>query len=108
MCIRDSPYTIDVALVQRYDPATDRWTDVASLPFPLSHIEPGTFVRDGHIIVVGGRSRPTRHDMVRTILEYFPEVNAWRALPPLPEGRYAPFARAVSYTHLTLPTSDLV
>jgi N-acetylneuraminic acid mutarotase len=93
--IGHDPWPLDVALVERYDPATDRWTDMASLPFPLSHIEPGTFVRDGHIIVVGGRSRPTRHDMMSSVLEYFPEENVWRALPPLPEGRYAPFARMV-------------
>lgn len=93
--IHHDPFPLDVALVHRYDPATDRWTEVASLPFPLSHTEPGTFVHDGRIIVVGGRSRPTRHDTMRSVLEYSPEDDRWRALPPLPAGRFAPFARVV-------------
>jgi N-acetylneuraminic acid mutarotase len=93
--IRHDPYPLDVALVHRYDPATDRWNEVASLPFPLSHTEPGTFVRDGRIIVVGGRSRPDRHDTMRSVLEYSPGEDRWRALPPLPAGRFAPFARVV-------------
>jgi N-acetylneuraminic acid mutarotase len=89
------PYPLDVALVQRYDPATDRWTEMASLPYPLSHTEPGTLVRNGRVLIIGGRSRPTRHDAMQEVLEYSPAENHWRILPPLPLARFAAFAVAI-------------
>lgn len=94
-CRDHDPYPVDLALVHRYDPATDTWSEMASLPFPLSHAEAGTFLRHGRIVVTGGRSRPTRLDASRSVFEYDPALDQWTALPPLPEARFAVFAQPV-------------
>lgn len=93
--IRHDPYQIDLADVHRYDPATDTWTAMASLPTPRSHTEPSTFVRNGRIVVVGGRSHPRGIETLREVTEYDPAMNQWRALAPLPEGRLAPIAAPI-------------
>lgn len=46
----------DVDMVHRYDPATDSWTELASLPSNRSHIEVSTFVYRDQIWTVGGRN----------------------------------------------------
>jgi N-acetylneuraminic acid mutarotase len=84
------PFPVDVALVHRYDPALDRWTEVASLPLPRSHFEPATFVRHGRVVIIGGRERPDGRETVADVTEYDPATNRWRALAPLPEPRLAP------------------
>jgi N-acetylneuraminic acid mutarotase len=89
------PYQIDLADVHRYDPRTDTWIAVASLPTPRSHVEPSTFVRDGRIIVIGGRARPTGIESSRDVTEYDPVTNQWSALAPLPQGRVAPIAAPI-------------
>lgn len=86
------PTPVDVPWVHRYDPATDRWTEVAPLPFPRSHFEPAVLVRDGRIIIVGGRSRPRGEEALADVTEYDPVANRWMALPPLPEPRLSPIA----------------
>jgi len=91
-CEGHDPAPIDVPWVHRYDPATDRWTEVAPLPFPRSHFEPSILVRDGRIVIVGGRSRPRGEETVADVTEYDPVANRWVALPPLPEPRLAPIA----------------
>jgi N-acetylneuraminic acid mutarotase len=91
-CIGHDPYPRDVALVHRYDPALDAWTEVAPLPQARSHFEPSSFVRDGRIVLVGGRSRSTGFEAVADVTEYDPVLNRWRALPPLPEPRHSPIA----------------
>jgi N-acetylneuraminic acid mutarotase len=91
-CDRHDPFPLDVPWVHRYDPATDTWTEVTPLPIPRSHFEPGTLVRNGRIILVGGRSRPTGRGSLDDVTEYDPATNRWRALPPLPEPRHSPIA----------------
>ena len=66
---------VDVASCHRYDPATNKWVEVASLPDGRSHFEGSTFVYQGRIVVVGGRcnsSKPPR-GVVGDILEYNPK-----------------------------------
>jgi N-acetylneuraminic acid mutarotase len=65
---------------------------MASLPTPRSHTEPSTFVRNGRIVVIGGRSRPRGEETITDVTEYNPATNQWRALAPLPAGRLAPIA----------------
>jgi len=91
-CIGHDPYPRDVALVHRYDPVTDRWTAVASLPEARSHFEPSSFVRDGRIVVIGGRARPSGDEAVAAVTEYDPRLDRWFALTPLPEPRHSPIA----------------
>jgi len=93
--IGHDPYQVDVADVHRYDPATDSWAAVASLPTPRSHAEPSTFVHSGRIIVIGGISRAMGVESVRQVTEYDPATDRWSALAPLPEGRAAPIAAAI-------------
>jgi N-acetylneuraminic acid mutarotase len=93
--IGHDPYQIDIADVHRYDPAADSWTAVASLPTARSHIEPATFVRNGRIVVIGGRARPSGVESVADVTEYDPGTNQWRALSPLPRGRVAPIAAPI-------------
>jgi len=83
---------VDVDLVHRYDPATDRWTKVASLPYPRSHFEPGTFGFNGRIVIVGGRSNVQKRETVAEVTMYDPAADVWLALPPLPEALLAPAA----------------
>lgn len=47
---------VDVALAHVYDLDTNEWTEIASMPSPRSHFEPGTFIYDGKIFISGGRN----------------------------------------------------
>ncbi|HEX7024073.1 MAG TPA: kelch repeat-containing protein [Gemmatimonadales bacterium] len=100
-CDHHDPAPLDVPWVHRYDPATDTWTEVAPLPTPRSHFEPSTLVRNGRIVILGGRSRPTGRESVDDVTEYAPAADRWLALPPLPEPRHSPFAALVGGRILT-------
>src|SRR6185295_7274914 len=83
----------DVAIVEVYDAATGAWSTAASTPTVRSHFEPGTFVRDGRIVIVGGKSNDQN---VADITEYDPLTNTWTALTPaLPTPVRAPIAKAI-------------
>jgi N-acetylneuraminic acid mutarotase len=67
----------EVAAVEAYDPAVDRWSDVATLPLPRDHV--AGFAWQGQACVAGGRSPNTaRVDC------YDPASNGWTRLPDLP------------------------
>ena len=68
--------------VDRYDPATDTWTKVASLPGPRSHIAEGTFAYKGRIMVIGGETGSGQPQ--RSIFTYNPATNSWSTLGYLP------------------------
>lgn len=89
------PHPVDLDRVDRYDPVSDTWTQVASLPFPLSHTEPGTFVRDRMIWVVGGRDLPDDVWQSPSILRYDPSEDRWHAWKSLPLGLLAPVAKPI-------------
>jgi N-acetylneuraminic acid mutarotase len=93
--IGHDPHQLDVNDVHRYDPATNSWSAVAPLPVERSHAEPSTFVRDGKIIIVGGRSRQTGLESLADVTEYDPETNQWIALAPLPARRAAPIVASL-------------
>ena len=85
---------IDVPSCHVFDPATKKWTAIASLPDGRSHFESSTIVDQGRILVVGGRcnsSQPPRN-VVGDILEYDPTANAWHVIGALPENVLAPSA----------------
>ncbi|HZN66151.1 MAG TPA: kelch repeat-containing protein [Tepidisphaeraceae bacterium] len=79
--------------VQVYDPATDRWSSRAPMPFGRGHINGSTFVMNGRIVVAGGvKNGPAA---LRDVIEYDPPTDTWVALPPLPAPRQAGVAALV-------------
>jgi N-acetylneuraminic acid mutarotase len=80
--------------VHAWDPATNAWTQVASLPKARGHIAASTFVMDGRIIVVGGE---TSHGSgIADVTAYDPAANAWTALSPLPAARISGVADQIA------------
>lgn len=78
------------ASVHRWDPATNTWTKVKSLPQARSHISGATLVLDGRIIVVGGEI--AHNKSVSDVTMYDPLSNSWTALTPLLAARYSGIA----------------
>lgn len=68
--------------VHRYDPATDRWTEVAPLPKPRNHASSATFVLNGRIVIVAGQM--THGSSIADVTAYDPATDRWTALTPLP------------------------
>ena len=61
--------------VDRYDPATNTWTKVASLPVALSHYNASTVLYDRYIITVGGENP---HDVAQPyVFAYDTVLNKW-------------------------------
>jgi N-acetylneuraminic acid mutarotase len=78
------------AEVDAYDPAKDKWTKVASLPFAWSHFLESTMVVNGKIVIVGGQANGgSGGAYVPTIAAYDPDADEWQTLAPLPEARQA-------------------
>jgi non-specific serine/threonine protein kinase len=67
----------DVAIAEAYDPATNKWRDLAPLPAPRNHVS-GFAYRDSACIA-GGRT-----PLVARVDCYDPAQNAWTRLPDLP------------------------
>ena len=86
----------NVSDVHAYDPATNRWTAVARLPFPLSHTHTSTVVLGGRIVTVGGKTNdPYFPKTIGDVLSYDPASKTWVALPPLPDVRQAAVAQLI-------------
>jgi N-acetylneuraminic acid mutarotase len=79
-----------------YNSATNAWTQLRDLPATLSHAEPGTFIREGRIIIAGGMTDTEDRDPVNDILEYDPETDTYRQLTPLPVALQAPVVQLVN------------
>jgi|GEM_PF-2693543 len=71
--------------VHVYDPVTNQWTQVASLPNPRSQMNAATFVMDNRIIVAGGEDYYDH--ALADVTAYDPTTNSWTALTPLPTPR---------------------
>jgi N-acetylneuraminic acid mutarotase len=86
----------DCDLLHRYDPRTDTWEQLASLPSPRSHFEPGTFVHDGRVFIIGGQDYMSGHlsePQMPDVSVYDPESDSWWHQPGLPVALRAPVAR---------------
>ena len=77
---------------ERYDPATDTWTTLASTPHRpdgrvggLTHT--GIAVADDEIWIVAGRAGFLPFTPEATVWVYTPATDSWRQGPPLPEAR---------------------
>lgn len=72
-----------VDTVESYDPATDRWTQRASLPALLHHVN--VTAVDGKLYVVGGLSGSS-FAASGTTLVYDPTADSWSPLAEMPAG----------------------
>jgi len=76
------------SLVQVYDPATNTWTRVASLPRPKSHAESSTFLMDGRILSAAGQNDDAYVQApTNSVNLYEPLTNRWIPLGNLPAAR---------------------
>ncbi len=85
---------VEVDVVHEYDPQTDQWQEVAPVPVALSHFEPGTFIYNNEIYIVGGRVDPNNY--VNDIYIYNPANDQWRTLCKLPFTMMAPSAKVIN------------
>jgi N-acetylneuraminic acid mutarotase len=70
---------------QQYDPATDRWRDLASMPRGISHAGVAAF--NGKIYVIGGFTAIVHAVALNQVLEYDIATDSWRQLSPLSSPR---------------------
>ena len=69
--------------VDRYDPTTNTWTRIASLPEPLSHFNASTVLYDRYIITAGGENP---HNTARPdVFAYDTVLGQWARLSDLPD-----------------------
>jgi N-acetylneuraminic acid mutarotase len=90
----DSPH--NTRAVQRYDPATDRWTSLPDLPRPLSGA--GAAIINGQLLVAGGEN--TTPNVVSTVQAYdlTAATATWVTLPSLTVGRHGLAVTAIANT----------
>jgi N-acetylneuraminic acid mutarotase len=73
--------------VDRFDPSTNTWTKVASLPHAESHFNAATVLYDRYIITVGGENP---HNTAQPwVFAYDTMRNQWAQMTNLPEPRRA-------------------
>lgn len=60
---------VDGRYVHAYDPTTDTWKQLTSLPSPRSHIEGSTFAIDGKIYVAAGQGANSEDTKLVTIFD---------------------------------------
>lgn len=77
---------VNLADHHAYDPATDRWTELAPLPAPRGGH--AAAVIGGRIHVLGGEAFGDSPTVFREQWSYDPETDRWRDEPPMPEGRH--------------------
>jgi N-acetylneuraminic acid mutarotase len=71
--------------VHAYDPALNKWRQVAGLPDGRSHFHNAVAVVDGNIVVAGGKTAADA--VLADVLLYDPIVNRWRKVGAMPESR---------------------
>jgi non-specific serine/threonine protein kinase len=82
--------------VQRYEPATDRWTSLPPLPKPVSGA--GAAIINGQLLVAGGEN--TTPAAVSTVQAYdlIAPAPSWVILPPLTLARHGLAVTAIGNT----------
>jgi len=81
--------------VHTYNPRSNSWTAVESLPRGRSHIGAATFVMDGRIIVAGGEIAHGSGGTISDVTAYSPSSNSWTTLTPLPATRHSGVAGSI-------------
>lgn len=80
--------------VHRYNPDSNSWEQMASLPMPLNHMGNATVVIDGRIIVLGGQVN--NQQAINNVYAYVPASNTWSELTGLPMARHSAVAGAIN------------
>jgi N-acetylneuraminic acid mutarotase len=73
--------------VHRYDPPSNTWSVVASLPQAMSHSFASTFAYNGQIFVAGGEI--SHNVSTAKVLKFSPRSNEWTQVGLLPAARRA-------------------
>jgi N-acetylneuraminic acid mutarotase len=74
--------------VDVYDPAADKWAQVANLPSPRSHLLANVVVTPADkIIAMGGEQ--SHNSIASSVFQYDAQANQWTTLTPLPGRRRA-------------------
>jgi len=68
---------------ERYNPDTDTWSAIASLPTALYDF-PAVFNRTNYIYIFGGLTNITTGTETATVLRYSVSANTWTAMAPMP------------------------
>jgi N-acetylneuraminic acid mutarotase len=89
---RSGKPALDQKRVDIYDPATDSWSSGPALPRPHSHAENSTFLHDGRIIVIGGRSV----NRVEAVIWVLSPDGKWSQFGKLPRPLIGPAARIIN------------
>jgi N-acetylneuraminic acid mutarotase len=86
---------IPQALVHLYDPTTDTWAQLPSLPEARNHMGSATFALNGKIFVIGGQ---VGNNVSRaTVFIYDIARNEWsQALTPMPSARHSVVGGAIN------------
>jgi Kelch motif protein len=71
----------------RFDPASERFDELAPLPRRLDHI--GVVTYEGDVYVVGGYGRTLNSHTSRSFFRYDPATDRWSRLPDMPEAKAA-------------------
>jgi len=79
--------------LQRYDPASDRWAGLPSMPIASGSI--GAAIVRGHLVVVGGEA-PTK--VIDAVQSFDLKTDRWSALPPMRTPRHGMAVVAVGNT----------
>src|SRR5712672_2151105 len=72
----------DSPMFEEFDPKTNRWRDLASMPQGASHV--GIAALNGKIYVAGGFTANVHKNPLDQFLEYDIETDQWRSLAALP------------------------
>jgi len=75
---------VDLQSAWSYDPATDRWQQLADLPATRSHAEPAAVRWGDWILVPGGGDIGGGRRYIADVLGYDMRRDRWRRLPDLP------------------------
>ena len=89
---QEDSYTAQSEL-DRYDPATNKWTTLAPMLAPRSHMLDSSFVINGHFIVATGW---TVTAVSSAVTAYDPATNTWQSMTSVPIARTSATGRAVS------------
>jgi N-acetylneuraminic acid mutarotase len=84
---------IPQSAVEVYDPATDTWKGVASMPKAVNHFASATFVMGGRILTFGGQT--TNGNAIADCYAYDPAANKWTTLSSLPAARFSGVADVI-------------
>jgi N-acetylneuraminic acid mutarotase len=90
--------------VDAYNPATNSWTQVASLPQTWSSFHVSTIVINNKIVIVGGQTNGGYDGIYQNLIDEFnPATNRWSNVGTLPEANEG---LAVAYINSELIAAD--